>query len=288
MHRITSGDATRSSRIDAETGEEGKEQNGRRQPALWSFFFYQSSPKCEKGKDNVSNQREHVVHLLANEQTRLGIPDDIEPMEEIFESDRFTQNLKLDEAAVQKVFVKSLDNYIKWCYYLGIQPVWSNLDAVSKEKKLLFISLYFLIWGEAANIRFIPECLCYIFHHLLRNLVAVWECISMRFMSTFIDVSFILLMLTSMVRELDEIVRQQIAKPADSCKTENGVSFHDQVICPLYEVVAAAKAYFGDEFWLERTLKLYVDIRLRKGWRIRYVNCLSDLNQADQEIVNRE
>ncbi|KAL6966330.1 Callose synthase 9 [Sarracenia purpurea var. burkii] len=193
MHRITSGDATRSSRIDAETGEEGKEQNGRRQPALWSFFFYQSSPKCEKGKDNVSNQREHVVHLLANEQTRLGIPDDIEP--------------KLDEAAVQKVFVKSLDNYIKWCYYLGIQPVWSNLDAVSKEKKLLFISLYFLIWGEAANIRFIPECLCYIFHH--------------------------------MVRELDEIVRQQIAKPADSCKTENGVSFHDQVICPLYEVVAA-------------------------------------------------
>ncbi|GFZ18220.1 glucan synthase-like 10 [Actinidia rufa] len=144
-------------------------------------------------KDNVSNQREHIVHLLANEQSRLGIPDDPEP--------------KLDEAAVQKVFLKSLDNYIKWCNYLGIRPVWSNLEAVSKEKKLLFISLYFLIWGEAANIRFIPECLCYIFHH--------------------------------MVRELDEILRQQTAQLANSCKTENGVSFHDQVICPLYEVVAA-------------------------------------------------
>ncbi|XP_058198210.1 callose synthase 9 isoform X2 [Rhododendron vialii] len=151
-------------------------------------------------KDNVSNQREHVVHLLANEQTRLGIPDVPEP--------------KLDEAAVQKVFLKSLDNYIKWCDYLGIQPVWSSLDAVGKEKKLLFISLYFLIWGEAANIRFLPECLCYIFHH--------------------------------MVRELDEILRQErqqeIAQPANSCKTENGVSFHDQVICPLYEVVAAEAA----------------------------------------------
>jgi len=31
-------------------------------------------------KDNVSNQREHVVHLLANEQSRLGIPDATEPV----------------------------------------------------------------------------------------------------------------------------------------------------------------------------------------------------------------
>ncbi|EPS65016.1 hypothetical protein M569_09763, partial [Genlisea aurea] len=101
---------------------------------------------------NVSNQREHVVHLLANEQSRLRGLDDSE--------------LILDEAAVQKVFLKSLDNYIKWCNYLGTGPMWSNLEAVSKEKKLLFISLYFLIWGEAANVRFLPECLCYIFHNV--------------------------------------------------------------------------------------------------------------------------
>ncbi|XVF04585.1 hypothetical protein REPUB_Repub05bG0096700 [Reevesia pubescens] len=147
-------------------------------------------------KDNVSNQREHIVLLLANEQSRLGIPEEPEP--------------KLDEAAVQKVFLKSLENYIKWCNYLCIQPVWSNLDAVSKEKKLLFVSLYFLIWGEAANIRFLPECLCYIFHHI--------------------------------VREMDEILRQQIAQPANSCCSENGVSFLDQVITPLFEVVAAEAA----------------------------------------------
>ncbi|XP_059665125.1 callose synthase 9 [Cornus florida] len=149
-------------------------------------------------KDNVSNQREHIVHLLANEQTRLGIPEEPEP--------------QLDEAVVRKVFSKSLENYIKWCNYLGIQPVWSNsrLDDVSKEKKFLYISLYFLIWGEAANIRFLPECLCYIFHH--------------------------------MGRELDEILRQQNALPANSCNSENGVSFVDQVIRPLYEVVAAEAA----------------------------------------------
>ncbi|KAJ4980192.1 hypothetical protein NE237_010972 [Protea cynaroides] len=147
-------------------------------------------------KDNVCNQREHIVHLLANEQSRLGIPEEIEP--------------KIDEAAVLKVFMKSLDNYIKWCNYLCIQPAWSNLEAVSKEKKLLFLSLSFLIWGEAANVRFLPECLCYIFHH--------------------------------MVRELEELLRQQIPQPADSCISETGVSFLERVISPLYEVVAAEAA----------------------------------------------
>lgn len=31
-------------------------------------------------KDNVSNQREHIVLLLANEQSRLGIPEEPEPV----------------------------------------------------------------------------------------------------------------------------------------------------------------------------------------------------------------
>ncbi|KAF3452614.1 hypothetical protein FNV43_RR03047 [Rhamnella rubrinervis] len=144
-------------------------------------------------KDNVSNQREHIVHLLANEQSQLRILEETEP--------------KLDEAAVHNVFIKSLDNYVKWCNYLCIQPVWSISETVSKEKKLLLVCLYFMIWGEAANVRFLPECLCYIFHH--------------------------------MVREMDEILRQQVAQAADSCSSDNTVSFLDHVISPLYEVVAA-------------------------------------------------
>jgi callose synthase len=42
-----------------------------------------------------------------------------------------------------------------------------------------------------------------------------------------------------MVREMDEILRQENIEPANSCNSENGVSFLDQVISPLYEVVAA-------------------------------------------------
>ncbi|KAH9740871.1 callose synthase 9 [Citrus sinensis] len=168
--------------------------NGRR--ARWEEGRGRRDEFYGSQKDNVSNQREHIVLLLANEQSRLGIPDENEP--------------KLDEAAVQRVFMKSLDNYIKWCDYLCIQPVWSSLEAVGKEKKILFVSLYLLIWGEAANIRFLPECLCYIFHH--------------------------------MAREMDVILGQQTAQPANSCTSENGVSFLDQVITPLYEVVAAEAA----------------------------------------------
>lgn len=37
-------------------------------------------------KDNVSNQREHIVHLLSNEQSLLGlgVPEEIEPVSLMF------------------------------------------------------------------------------------------------------------------------------------------------------------------------------------------------------------
>ncbi|KAK6937052.1 1,3-beta-glucan synthase subunit FKS1-like, domain-1 [Dillenia turbinata] len=35
-----------------------------------------------------------------------------------------------------------------------------------QQCKLLSMGLHFLIWGKATNLRFMPECLCYIYHHL--------------------------------------------------------------------------------------------------------------------------
>ncbi|CAD6209279.1 unnamed protein product [Miscanthus lutarioriparius] len=147
-------------------------------------------------EDNVKNQREHIIHLLANEQSRVGKLSGNEP--------------KIDEGAVHAVFSKALDNYIKWCNYLPLRPVWDNTDSLTKEKKLLYVCLYYLMWGEAANVRFIPEGLCYIFHHL--------------------------------ARELGEILRKQTAEPAESCSSGGVVSFLDKVIYPLYEIIAAEAA----------------------------------------------
>ncbi|KAF8780207.1 hypothetical protein HU200_001875 [Digitaria exilis] len=145
---------------------------------------------------NVKNQREHIVHLLANEQSRVGKPSGNEP--------------KIDGGAVDAVFNKALDNYIKWCSYLPYHLIWTNTDSLTKEKKLLYVCLYYLMWGEAANVRFLPEGLCYIFHHL--------------------------------AGELEDILRKQTAEPAESCSSNGSVSFLENVISPLYDIIAAEAA----------------------------------------------
>ncbi|KAJ0755182.1 putative 1,3-beta-glucan synthase [Helianthus annuus] len=148
-------------------------------------------------KDNIRNQRENVVLAVANAQSRLGIPVESDP--------------KIDERAITEVFLKVLDNYIKWCKYLRIRLVWNSLQAINKDRKLFLVSLYFLIWGEAANVRFLPECICYIFHH--------------------------------MARELDACLDHGEAHPAGSCVGENNtVSFLTQVIQPIYDTLSKEAA----------------------------------------------
>ncbi|KAK7350678.1 hypothetical protein VNO77_09549 [Canavalia gladiata] len=140
-------------------------------------------------KDNVRNQRENVVLMIANKQSRLGIPAEIDP--------------KIDEKAINEVFLKVLDNYIRWCRYLRIRLAWNSLEAINRDRKLFLVSLYFLIWGEAANVRFLPECICYIFHH--------------------------------MAKELDAILDHGEAAPAVSCVTDDGsAKFLEKIICPIY------------------------------------------------------
>ncbi|KAF9595410.1 hypothetical protein IFM89_000328 [Coptis chinensis] len=39
-----------------------------------------------------------------------------------------------------------------------------------QQRKMLYMGLYLLIWGEAANVRFMPECLCYVFNNMAYEL----------------------------------------------------------------------------------------------------------------------
>jgi hypothetical protein len=34
------------------------------------------------------------------------------------------------------------------------------------QRQILYTALFLLIWGEAGNLRFMPECLAYIFHNV--------------------------------------------------------------------------------------------------------------------------
>ncbi|KAJ4775036.1 GLUCAN SYNTHASE-LIKE 8 family protein [Rhynchospora pubera] len=176
--------------------------------------------------DNVRNQRENVILTIANAQARINLPSGTDP--------------KIEDAAVMEVFHKVLDNYIKWCAYLGLRIAWKSTQALNKTRKIILISLYFLIWGEASNVRFLPECICYIFH--------------------------------KMAEELEAIIDSQEAVPATSCICEDGyVSYLKSIISPIYDTMkaeadnnkggrashAAWRNYddFNEHFWSPRRVK---------------------------------
>ncbi|VVB07124.1 unnamed protein product [Arabis nemorensis] len=113
-------------------------------------------------KDNVRNQREHMVLHLANAQMRLTPPPD---------------NIdSLDSAVVRRFRKKLLGNYSSWCSYLGKKSnIWISDRNPDSRRELLYVGLYLLIWGEAANLRFMPECICYIFHNMAGELNKILE-----------------------------------------------------------------------------------------------------------------
>ncbi|KAM3223168.1 hypothetical protein ACQJBY_056863 [Aegilops geniculata] len=110
-------------------------------------------------KDNVSNQREHLILLIASMHIR--------------QISKHEQQPKLDDHVLDTTLNKLFKNYKRWCKYLGRKPsLWLPATQV-QQRKLLYMGLYMLIWGEAANLQFMPECLCYLFHHMAFELYSV-------------------------------------------------------------------------------------------------------------------
>ncbi|PPD72666.1 hypothetical protein GOBAR_DD30439 [Gossypium barbadense] len=111
--------------------------------------------------DNVKNQREHLVLHLANAHMRLSMPP--------------VDNNGTFQAIVLREFRrKLLENYTNWCSYLGKASNVVNLESDTR-REFLYVGLYLLIWGESANLRFMPECICYIFHHMATELNKILE-----------------------------------------------------------------------------------------------------------------
>lgn len=155
---------------------------------LGVFFGFQAG--------NVKNQREHIVLLLANDQMRLQPPPD--PID------------RMDAKVVHKLRKKVLKNYMNWCSYLNKKDnLWlRNQD--NEQRELLYTSLYLLIWGEAANLRFMPECLCFIFHNMAHEMNRVLE------------------------HYLDDS-----AQPARPATYSGKNAFLEKVVTPLYNIVKA-------------------------------------------------
>ncbi|KAL4588990.1 hypothetical protein LXL04_001891 [Taraxacum kok-saghyz] len=120
------------------------------------FDWLQNSFGFQKG--NVANQREHLILLLANIHIRR--------------SNKGATTSKLADGVLDDLMKRFFKNYTEWCKFLekknSISLPFANPEA--QQYKLLYIGLYLLIWGEAANLRFMPECLAYIFHHMAYDL----------------------------------------------------------------------------------------------------------------------
>lgn len=61
--------------------------------------------------------------------------------------------------AIDQVHERSLSCFHRWCEQMRLPC--PKLDNVGKVQQLL---LYYLIWGEAANLRFMPELLCFLLY----------------------------------------------------------------------------------------------------------------------------
>ncbi|KAJ9153387.1 hypothetical protein P3X46_026832 [Hevea brasiliensis] len=149
-------------------------------------------------KDNVANQREHLILLLANVHIRQFPKPDQQP--------------KLDERALTEVMKKLFKNYKKWCKYLDRKSsLWlPTIQQEVQQRKLLYMGLYLLIWGEAANLRFMPECLCYIYHHMAFELYGM------------------------LAGNVSPMTGENI-KPAYGGEEE---AFLEKVVTPIYDVIA--------------------------------------------------
>ncbi|KAG5520393.1 hypothetical protein RHGRI_033091 [Rhododendron griersonianum] len=100
---------------------------------------------------NEANQREHLIMLLANIDVR--------------NHNNTEGYVQLKSATVKILKDKIFKNYRSWCGYLHLKRNLRTPQGSNKQQlELIYIGLYLLIWGEASNIRFMPECLCYIFH----------------------------------------------------------------------------------------------------------------------------
>ena len=115
--------------------------------ALGNFFGFQD--------DNVRNQAEHCLMLLANllaQQPPGG--------------DAAATAAACDVRALKTLHGKLFANYRQWCAALETQPQFapSAPEGDLCGGAATDLVLWLCVWGEAGNLRHMPECCCFLYH----------------------------------------------------------------------------------------------------------------------------
>lgn len=98
--------------------------------------------------DSARNQAEHLLMMLYNETQ----PSDA-----------------MVSVPAQRIHLSMFANYRKWCARMGVpSALLKDCSAVKSFEFLIEDVLTFLlVWGEAANLKHMPECLCFLLHKAL-------------------------------------------------------------------------------------------------------------------------
>ena len=134
---------------------------------LARIFGFQTAQLKQRGvsleevPSNVACQVDNVCSLLVNRMQRARL----QGMDSAF------------HAAVHELHDKIFGNYRHWRGHLGLPAEDSDTapkrrpssphasyDDLATNEQLHELMLFHLIWGEAANLRHTPECLCFIFY----------------------------------------------------------------------------------------------------------------------------
>ncbi|RLN56165.1 hypothetical protein BBJ29_003321 [Phytophthora kernoviae] len=68
--------------------------------------------------------------------------------------------------ALGRVHKKFFKNYVQWCRFLRTPSRASDLEKDNTVKMEKELALFLLLWGEAGNLRFMPECICFLYHNM--------------------------------------------------------------------------------------------------------------------------
>jgi len=101
--------------------------------------------------DSSRNQAEHLLMLLTNETSSV--------------------DAKLNDAP-ERLHIKLFANYCKWCARMNTAPLFSKPRTGKKYNGYIDdMLLFLLIWGEAANLRHMPESLCFLYHKAMAEYI---------------------------------------------------------------------------------------------------------------------
>ena len=114
---------------------------------LTADVFHQMVRQFGFQYSSMRSQQEHLSMLLANSASHDGAGGDV-PGKGL--------------AALHK---QLMSNYVAWARHLGTTPQCAGESDVA-HNKAIDLALYLLIWGEAANLKHVPESLCFLFHKM--------------------------------------------------------------------------------------------------------------------------